>query len=103
MHRMCRAPQRLGVVGLRRHRRLWLGMVKVMYGLSKAWGRTGAVLLGIFFVSFVSISFVLMHMVVVNDLGVKSAWLVTAYVCVALGIFSICAAAQTMTDAVSLL
>ncbi|XP_034234322.1 gustatory and odorant receptor 24-like [Thrips palmi] len=92
--------QRLGVAGLRQHRRIWLGLVKVVYGLSESWGRTQAVLLGAFFVTIVSISFLLTHMVFTNSLNKAGLWLFFTVVLVFLATISTCSAAQTMTDAV---
>ncbi|XP_034253560.1 uncharacterized protein LOC117652610 isoform X2 [Thrips palmi] len=92
--------QRLGLAGLRLHRRIWLGMVKVMYGLSVVWGRTQAVLLGTFFVVGVSCSFQLTHMVAVRSADDTTIWLSIAVLVAVLAVASICSSAQILTDAI---
>ncbi|XP_034234332.1 uncharacterized protein LOC117641270 [Thrips palmi] len=92
--------QRLGVAGLRQHRRIWVALVKVVYKLSEAWGRTQAVLLGIFFVTAVSICFVLTHMVLSKSLDKSALWIGPALLLVILAFVSICHSAQVMIDAI---
>ncbi|XP_034235164.1 uncharacterized protein LOC117641720 [Thrips palmi] len=95
---MAQDLERLGVRGLRAHRRVWLGLSKVLSLLSETWGRTHTLVLGLLFVSFASLSFLLLHIVLTRDMLSSIWWFIISYVLTVWSIYSICNSAQHATD-----
>ncbi|XP_034235161.1 gustatory and odorant receptor 22-like [Thrips palmi] len=91
--------QRLGVQALHNHRSVWLGMVRVLDLLSCCWGRVHSMLLLMSFVSFVSVCFLLICLLVEKDFDRRFFWLM-AVVCYCFSITaSVCNSAHIATDA----
>ncbi|XP_052133614.1 uncharacterized protein LOC127752375 isoform X2 [Frankliniella occidentalis] len=94
--------QRLGPQGLRAHRQIWLGLAQLLTQLGVSWGRLQTVILGLFFVAFTCISFIMTSLVLHGIWDKKMVWQGTAMSAVVIGIFGICNSAQIATNGVRL-
>lgn len=93
--------QRMGVRGLRAHRRVWLGLCKVLRLLVDLWGRTHTLVLGLLFVSLATLSFLLIHILLTSDMVSSLGWFAISYFMTIWSIYSICNSAQLATDSVT--
>ncbi|KAJ1519171.1 hypothetical protein ONE63_011227 [Megalurothrips usitatus] len=95
--------KRMGMTGLRAHRRIWHGMARTLDLMAASWGRTQMLLLAISFVAITCISFVVVHIIVVKGWSSQATWLGFVWVFSAAGICTICNGAHIASTGVTVI
>ncbi|KAE8740713.1 Gustatory receptor 8, partial [Frankliniella occidentalis] len=91
--------QRLGVAGLRAHRRVWQRLARVLHLLCVTLGRMQIVLFTILFTCYVSISFLFTHFAIDRVWDRRSTICAVLYAVMIVGVVTTCVAAEFVSQA----